>query len=74
METHNVDENNYFFKKLFARDNISVHRKCFRCEYFCINRRDVKNHIFLTHYQQGGRQPIEDKPLKKNLFDENLKR
>ena len=26
------------------------------------------------HYQLGDRQPIEDKPLKKTLFDENLKR
>ena len=26
------------------------------------------------HYQLGGRQPTEGKPLKKKLFDENLKR
>ena len=26
------------------------------------------------HYQRGGRQPIENKPLKKTFFDENLKR
>ena len=74
VEFHNVDENNHFFRKLFTRDNVFVPRKCFRCDYFCINRRDEKNHNFLTHYQLGGRRPIEDKSLKKTLFDENLKR
>ena len=28
----------------------------------------------MSHYQLGGRQPTEDKPLKKTFFDENLKR
>ena len=27
-----------------------------------------KNHNFLAHYQMGGRQPIEDKPLKKHIL------
>ena len=74
VDFHNVDENNYFFRKLFTRDNVFVPRKCFCCDYFCINRRDKKNHNFLSHYQLGGIQPAEDKPLKKTFFDENLKR
>ena len=48
-------------------------RKYFRCDYFCLNKRDEKNHIFLAH-QMGGRQPIEDKSLKKTFFHENLQR
>ena len=49
-------------------------RKCFRCDYFRVNNRDEKTYTFLSHYQQGGRQPIEDKPLKRTFFDENLQR
>ena len=39
---HNVDKNNHFFQKLFTRNNVFVPRKCFRWEYFCLNRRDEK--------------------------------
>ena len=74
VDFHNIDENNHFFKKLFTRDDVFVPRKCIRCNYFCINRRDEKNHNFLSHYHLGGRQPTEDNPLKKIFFDENLKR
>ena len=74
MEFYDVDEIKHFYRKLFMKDNVFVPIKCFRCDYFCINRREKKNHNFLTHYQLGGRQPIEDKPLKNTLFDENLKR
>ena len=70
----NVDENNHFFKKLFTEDNAFLPRKCFRCEYFCLNRRDEKNHNFVFHYKQGGRQPAEDKPIQRNFFDQNLQR
>ena len=49
-------------------------RKCFHCEYFCLNRRDEKSRNFLVHNQMGGRQPIEDNPFKKMFFDENLQR
>ena len=68
VDFHNVDENNYFFSKLFTRDNIFVPRKCFSCDHFFINRRDQKNHNFLSHYQLGDRQTAEDKPLRKNIF------
>ena len=71
---HNVDENNHFLKKLFTRDNVFAPKNSFRCDYSCINRRVEKNHKSLTHYQLGGRQPTEDKPLKKTFLDEKLKR
>ena len=72
VDFHNVDENNNFFRKPFTRDNAFISRKCFHCDYFCINRKDEKNHNFLSHYQLGGRQPTEDKRLEKTFFDENL--
>ena len=71
---HNVDENSHFFRKLFTRGNFSVRRKCFRCDYFYMNRREKKRHKFLTPDQMGGRLPVEDKPLKRTIFDENLQR
>ena len=74
VDFHNIDENNQFFRKLFTKENVFFLRKCFRCDHFCINRRDEKSHNFLSHYQLGGRQPTEDQPLKKTFFDENLKR
>lgn len=71
---HNDDENNFFFRKLFIRDEFFVPRKCFCCGYVCLNRRDEKNHNFFTHYQMGSRQPNENKPLTKTNFDKNLRR
>ena len=68
VEFRNVYENNHFLRKLFTRDNVFVPRKCFRCDYFYINRRNEKNYNFLMHYQLSGRQPIEDNPLKKNIL------
>ena len=74
VTSHGVDENNYFFKKLFTKDRFFAPRKCFRWEHFCLNRRDEKNHNFLVHYQQGGSRPVEDKPIERKYFDENLQR
>ena len=71
---HGVDENNYFYKKLFTKDKFFTPKKCFRCEHFCLNRSDEKNHNFLAHYQQGGSRPVEDKPIERRYFDENLQR
>ena len=72
LDFRNVDENNHFFRKLFTKDNVFVPWKYFRRDHFCINRRDEKTHNFLSHYQLGGRQPAEDKSLKKTFFDKNL--
>ena len=66
---HGADENNFFQKKLFTRNRNFCPKKCFQYDYFCTNPRDEKNHNFLFHYQQGGRQPTEDKPIKIVKFD-----
>ena len=62
---HGVDENNYFFRKLFTRYRVLIPKKCFRCKHFCFNGRDEKNHNFLLYYQQGGSLLIEDNTLMK---------
>ena len=46
-KVHNVDQNNYFFRKLFTKGRCFCTRKCLRCEYFCCNGRDEKVHNFL---------------------------
>ena len=74
LTSHNVDENNHFFKKLFTRDAAFSLRKCFRCSYICTNRGDEKDHNFIPHYRLGGKQPAEDKPLQKTFFHQNLQR
>ena len=71
---HGVDESNNIFKKLSTRNRNFCPRKCFHCNYFCLNKRDEKNHNFLFHYQLGGRQLIEDNPIKIVKYDENLPR
>ena len=68
VDSHNVDENNHFFRKLFKRNSVFVPRKCFRSDHFCINRRDGKNNNFWSYYQLGGTQPKGDKPLKNTFF------
>ena len=74
VEAHNVDENNYFFRKLLTRDRYFCPRKCFRCDYFCCNGRDEKVHNFLEHYQQGGTLSSEEKPVKLTHFDGDLQK
>ena len=71
---HDIDKDNYFFKKLFIGDRVFMQRKCFRCEHICYNEREEKIHYFLSHHQQGGRLPTGDKPLKKIYSNENLQK
>ena len=71
---HGVDENDYLKKKHFTRNRNFCSRKCFCCDYFCMNRRYENNHNLLFHYQFSGRQSIEGKPIKIIKYDENLQR
>ena len=59
VEYHGVDEENYFYKRLFSRDRFFFPRKCFRCEHLCTSDREEKVHNFLSHYQQRG-WPFEE--------------
>ena len=57
VECHVVDEENYFYQRLFSRDRVFCPRKCFKCEHFCASGKEEKAHNFLSHYQQDGRLP-----------------
>ena len=51
LKNHNVDENNFFFKKLINQNENIIHRKkCNYCNEVVLNK---ANHDFLKHYGRG---------------------
>ena len=60
---HNIDESNWFFKKLFNLKNSKILKKCLRCDQFIGDRKAKADHGFLRHYNEGKNQPFKDKPL-----------
>ena len=60
---HNVDQNNWFFKKLFVKDNKAFLRNCIRCGEFLITKKEKAAHDFIKHYDNGKEIPFEGKPL-----------
>ena len=54
LKYHNVDENNYFFKKLINQKknkNVIHRRKCNYCNEFVFSNKT--DHDFLKHYERG---------------------
>ena len=52
LKYHNVDENNFFFKRLIDQKNNVIHgRKCKYCNDFVFSNK--VNHDFLKHYDKG---------------------
>ena len=60
---HNVDQNNWFFKKLFIKDNKAFLRNCIRCDEFLTTKKEKAAHDFIKHYDDGKEIPFEEKPL-----------
>ena len=50
---HNVDQNNWFFKKLFVTDNRAFLRNCIRCYQFLTTKKEKAAHDFIKHYDAG---------------------
>ena len=63
LTSHNVDQNNWFFKKLFIKENKAFLRKCIRCDEFLITKKEKAAHDFIKHYDDGKEIPFEEKPL-----------
>ena len=61
---HNVDENNWFFQKLFQIKDKSLLRRCLRCDKFLVTEKQKTVHNFLKHYEDGKTIPFEE-----NLLD-----
>ena len=61
---HNIDENNWFFQKLFQiRDKTTVLRQCIRCDEFLTTDKHKAVHNFLKYYEDGKSIPFEEKPV-----------
>ena len=60
---HNVDQDNWFFKKLFVKDTKDFLRKCIRCDEFLTIKREKAPHDLLKHYDDGKETPFEENPL-----------
>ena len=60
---HNVDQNNWFFKKLFVTDNKTFLKKYIRWDDFLTTKKEKVKHDFLNHYDAGKEIPFEEKPL-----------
>ena len=63
MTCHNVDENNWFFQKLFQIKDKSLLRRCLICDKFLVTEKQKTVHNFLKHYEDGKTIPFEEKPL-----------
>ena len=60
---HNVDQNNWFFKKLFVTGNKTFLKKCIHCDDFLTTKKEKAKHDFIKHYDAGKEIPFEEKPL-----------
>ena len=60
---HNVDENNWFFQKLFQIKDKSLLKRCLRCDKFLVTEKQKAVHNFLKPYEDGKSIPFEEKPL-----------
>ena len=54
---HNIDQNNWFFKKLFVTNNRAFLRNCVRCDQFLITNKEKATHGLVKEI------PFEEKPL-----------
>ena len=60
---HNVDENNWFFQKLFQIKDKRLLKRCLRCDKFLETEKQKTVHNFVKHYEDGKTIPYEEKPL-----------
>ena len=65
---HNIDKNNWFFKKLFQTKNKVLLKNCVRCSEFLTTEKHKATHDFLEHYKEGKDIPFEEKPLDLSKF------
>ena len=60
---HNVDENNWFFQKLFQSKNKALLKSCVTFNEFLTTEKHKSAHIFLKHYDEGRNIPFGNKPI-----------
>ena len=70
---HKIDENNWFFKNLFAlKKNSKILQKCLRCEDFIYDSQSKAEHDFLNHFAEGKQRPFETKPLDIKILKDKI--
>ena len=52
LSYHNIDENNWFFQKLFQSNNKTLLKNCIRCNEFLATEKQKAVHDFLKHYDE----------------------
>ena len=60
---HNIDQNSWFFKKLYVTDNRAFLRNCVCCDQFLTTNKEKATHDFVKHYDAEKEIPFEEKPL-----------
>ena len=63
LSYHNIDENNWFFQKLFQAKSKYLLTNCLRCNEFLATEKHKGVHDFLRHYDDGKSIPFEEKLL-----------
>ena len=63
LSYHNINENNWFFQKLFQAKNKSLLTNFVRCNEFLMTDKHKAVHDFLRNYDDGQSIPFEEKPL-----------
>ena len=60
---HKINANNFFFLKLFTKQNSLICKECARCNKFLTTDLSMTKHNFLKHHNDGERKPAEYKPI-----------
>ena len=60
---HNIDENNWFFQKLFQIKDKAILRQCIRCDKFLTTDKHKAVHNFPEHYEDSKSIPFEEQPI-----------
>ena len=68
LSYHNIDENNWFFQKLFQTKNKVLLKNCVRCSEFLTTEKPKATHEFLEHYKEGNNILFEEKPFDVSKF------
>ena len=63
LSYHNIDDNDWFFQKLFQTKNKTLLTNCLRCNEFLATEMQKVVHNFLKHCDDGKTIPFEEKPL-----------
>ena len=60
---HNIDENNWFFQKLFQIKDKAILKQCIRCDEFVSTDKHKVVHNFLKHSEDGKSIPFKGRPI-----------